>query len=137
VIAYGKFQTVGHLGDSDVVTTRRWHRDFPDMPDGWKSPSAITRPATFARFSSSPSLSTITISPPSLPSYLQLEVRLNIGLWVLEMPSWDNGTSRAVFVGGRTPFSLYSKVKKEAGSGPETDDSDEDSMREKALLVRF
>lgn len=29
------------------------------------------------------------------------------------------------------------KVKKEVGSGPETDDSDEDSMREKALLVRF
>ena len=30
-----------------------------------------------------------------------------------------------------------SKVKKEAESGLETDDSDEDSMREKALLVRF
>jgi hypothetical protein len=30
-----------------------------------------------------------------------------------------------------------SKVTKEAGSGPETNDSDEDSMREKALLVRF
>jgi hypothetical protein len=31
-----------------------------------------------------------------------------------------------------------SKVKKEAESGPETDDSDEEStMREKALLVRF
>ena len=31
----------------------------------------------------------------------------------------------------------HSKVKKEAESGLETDDSDEDSMREKALLVRF
>ena len=29
------------------------------------------------------------------------------------------------------------KVKREAESGPETDDSDEDSIREKALLVRF
>ena len=29
------------------------------------------------------------------------------------------------------------KVKKEAESGPETEDSDEDSLREKALLVRF
>ena len=32
----------------------------------------------------------------------------------------------------------HSKVKREAESGPENDDSDEDSiMREKALLVRF
>ena len=31
----------------------------------------------------------------------------------------------------------HSKLKKEVNSGSETDDSDEDSMREKALLVRF
>lgn len=31
----------------------------------------------------------------------------------------------------------HSRVKKETESGPGTDDSDEDSMREKALLVRF
>ena len=31
----------------------------------------------------------------------------------------------------------HSKIKKEAESEPETDDSDEDSMREKALLVRL
>ena len=31
----------------------------------------------------------------------------------------------------------HSRVKKETGSGSGTDDSDEDSMREKALLVRF
>jgi hypothetical protein len=31
----------------------------------------------------------------------------------------------------------HSKVKKEVESGPEFDDSDEDSRREKTLLVRF
>jgi hypothetical protein len=31
----------------------------------------------------------------------------------------------------------HSKVKKEVESGPEIDESDEDSRREKTLLVRF